>query len=170
MKVILVMAVTADGLIARDSMELINWTGKADKKYFVQVTRDAEVMIMGSKTFDTIGKVLPGRKSIVMTRDKQRVSQHEDLIYTGQTPHKIIDELRDQGFDTVTLIGGAIINTLFMQENLIDEIHITMVPKIFGKGLSLFCESLDVELTFLEAVTIDQGAVLLKYRVKKQSI
>jgi len=170
MKVILLMAITADGMIARNSMELINWTGKADKKYFVQVTRDAEVMIMGSKTFDTIGRILPGRKSVVMTRDKQRISQHADLIYTDQAPPNIINDLKDQGFDTVTLIGGSIINTLFMQENLIDEIHITMVPKIFGKGLSLFCENLDVELTFLEVGTIDQGAVLLKYRVKKQAI
>ncbi len=169
MKVILLMAITADGMIARNSMEVINWTGKADKKYFVQVTRDAEVMIMGSKTFDTIGRVLPGRKSIVMTRDKQRISRSKDLIYTDQAPSDIINDLRDKEFDTVTVIGGSIINTLFMQKNLIDEIHITMVPRIFGKGLSLFCENLDVELTFLEVVTIDQGAVLLKYRVNKQT-
>lgn len=167
MRVILVMAVTADGLIARNSMELIDWTGKADKRYFVHVTKEAGVMIMGSKTFDTIGKVLPGRKSIVLTRDKKRISDNEDLIFTSQTPVRILTGLRDQGVETAILIGGSVINTLFMKENLVDEIHITMVPKLFGKGLSLFCDDLDIELTLLESTAIDEGSVLLKYRIKK---
>ena len=167
MKVILVMAVTADGMIARGSMELIDWTGKADKKYFVHVTREAGVMIMGSKTFDTIGKVLPGRKNIVMTRDKTRTSQDEELIFTHQTPGQVIKDLQAQGFKSAALIGGSTVNTLFMKEGLIDEIHITMVPRIFGKGLSLFQETLDARLELLDAKGIDKGHVLLKYRVKK---
>ena len=39
MKVILLMAVTADGLIARNSMQFVDWTGNADKKYFVHITK-----------------------------------------------------------------------------------------------------------------------------------
>ena len=167
MKVILLMAVTADGMIARNSMELIDWTGKADKKYFIHITRDAGAMIMGSKTFDTIGKVLPGRKNIVMTRDKTRTNQGKDLIFTNQTPKEIINELQAQGFDSVALIGGSVVNTLFMKENLIDEIHITIVPRLFGKGLSLFNEILDTQLELIDIQKIDQGHVLLKYRVKK---
>ncbi len=167
MKVILLMAVTADGMIARNSMELIDWTGKADKKYFIHITRDAGAMIMGSKTFDTIGKVLPGRKNIVMTRDKTRTNQGKDLIFTNQTPKEIINELQAQGFDSVALIGGSVVNTLFMKENLIDEVHITIVPRLFGKGLSLFNEILDTQLELIDIQKIDQGHVLLKYRVKK---
>jgi dihydrofolate reductase len=167
MKVILLMAVTADGMIARNSMELIDWTGKADKKYFIHITRDAGAMIMGSKTFDTIGKVLPGRKNIVMTRDKTRTNQGKDLIFTNQTPKEIINELQAQGFGSVALIGGSVVNTLFMKENLIDEVHITIVPRLFGKGLSLFNEILDTQLELIDIQKIDQGHVLLKYRVKK---
>ncbi len=62
MEVILLMAMTLDGKIARTRSELVNWTGKKDKQYFVKVTRNAGVVIMGSKTFDTIGYPLPGRK------------------------------------------------------------------------------------------------------------
>ena len=167
MKVILLMAVTADGMIARNSMELIDWTGKADKKYFIHITRDAGAMIMGSKTFDTIGKVLPGRKNIVLTRDKTRTNQGKDLIFTNQTPKEIINELQAQGFGSVALIGGSVVNTLFMKENLIDEVHITIVPRLFGKGLSLFNEILDTQLELIDIQKIDQGHVLLKYRVKK---
>lgn len=166
MKVILVMAITADGLIARNSMEAIDWTGKADKKHFVGITRQTGVMIMGSKTFDTIGRVLSGRRSIVMTRDASRTSQEENLIFTGQTPGEIVKDLEAQGIESATLIGGSIVNTLFMKENLIDEIHVTLVPRFFGTGLSLFRETLDVRLELLAAEKIDENSVLLKYRVK----
>jgi dihydrofolate reductase len=166
MKVILLMAVTADGMIARNSMQLIDWTGKADKQYFVDITRKAGAMIMGSKTFDTIGTVLPGRKNIVMTRDKKRKSQDKNLIFTDQTPGQILTDLASQGFDCATLIGGSMVNTVFMTENRIDEIHITIVPRVFGRGLALFNETLDTQLELLGVKEIGEGHVLLRYRVQ----
>jgi dihydrofolate reductase len=165
MKIILLMAMTADGMIARDSMQAVDWTGKADKGYFVRVTREAGVMIMGSKTFDAIGKVLPGRKNIVMTRDKNRLSQDPDLIFTDRTPGQIISELDRQGFSSAALIGGAVVNTLFIKEGLVDEIHLTLVPQFFGKGLTLFSEDLDIQLELLDVQKITSAHVLLKYKV-----
>ena len=167
MKLILVMAVTADGKIARNSMELIDWTGKADKKYFIDVTRKAGVIIMGSKTFDTIGKVLPGRKNIVMTKNTERKSHNSDLIFTDQPAGDILKSLQEEGFEEAVLVGGSVINTLFAKENLIDEIHVTMVPEIFGRGLSLFNEPLDVRLKLLDVKKIDTENILFRYRVKK---
>ncbi len=169
MKVILLMAVTVDGLIAKDSMQLVNWTGKADKKYFVHVTKDAGAMIMGSKTFDTIGLVLPDRKNIVMTRDKSRISHNKDLIFTDQSPPQILSELESRGFSRVALIGGAMINSLFMKQGLISEIHITMVPIIFGIGLTLFSEPMDGKLELIDVQKIEAGHVLIKYRVLNNS-
>lgn len=165
MKIIMLMAVTADGKIARNSMELVDWTGTADKKYFVSVTKTSGVMIMGSKTFDTIGKALPERKSIVLTRDPGRTSRDENLVFTDQSPEQIVEDLEAQGFDSGVLIGGSVVNTLFMEKNLVDEIHVTIVPKIFGTGLSLFATSLDAELELLGNEPIEKGHVLLKYKV-----
>ena len=68
------MALTLDGRIAKDSDHFPDWTEKADKKLFVQTTKRCGVMIMGSKTYDTIGKPLPGRKNIVLTRDEERLA------------------------------------------------------------------------------------------------
>ncbi|OGR24860.1 MAG: dihydrofolate reductase [Desulfobacterales bacterium RIFOXYA12_FULL_46_15] len=170
MKVILLMAMTADGLIAKNSMQPVDWTGKADKHYFVRITKKAGVMIMGSKTFDTIGKVLPDRKNIVMTRDKKRQSKDPDLIFTDQTPGQILADLTLQGFTSVTLIGGSVVNTLFIKEHLIDEIHITIVPLFFGKGLTLFSETLDIPLDLMDVKKISKTHVLFKYRVIKGQV
>ena len=162
----MLMAMTLDGKIARGSTELVNWTGKADKHYFVRVTRDAGVVIMGSRTFDTIGKPLPGRKNIVMTRNKDRMSTSENLIFTAQSPAEIVQDLKTQGFDTAALIGGAVVNTLFARKKLITQVHVTLVPIIFGQGLSLFNEPLDLNLELIDSREIDKGHLLLTYGVK----
>ncbi len=165
MEVILLMAMTLDGKIARDSLQLVDWTGKADKQYFVRLTRKAGVVIMGSKTFDTIGKPLPGRKNIVMTRNSDRKSQDENLVFTDQSPTQIINSLGEEGFESVALIGGAIVNSLFARENLITQIHVTLIPALFGRGLSLFRDSLDVKLELVENREIEKDHLLLVYRV-----
>ena len=165
MDVIMLMAATVDGKIARDDSELVDWTGKADKQYFVRVTREAGVMIMGSKTFDTIGRALPDRKNIVITRDKTRKSLADNLVFTDQAPVDILAGLEAEGHTQVALIGGAAVNSLFAAENLITHIHLTLVPKVFGAGLSLFNCGMDRELELQEFREIDNGHLLLIYKV-----
>ncbi len=165
MDVIMLMATTLDGMIARDSSQLVDWSGKADKQYFVKVTKETGAMIMGSKTYDTIGRPLPGRLNIVMTRDKTRKSNDENLIFTDQPPAEILKDLENRGYDQVALIGGAIINSMYARQNLITHVHITLVPRLFGKGLSLFTDELDMSLVLSEYREIAKGHLLLIYEV-----
>ncbi|MDZ7667387.1 MAG: dihydrofolate reductase family protein [Desulfotignum sp.] len=166
MEVILLMAMTLDGKIARTHAELVDWTGKKDKQYFVKITRNAGVVIMGSKTFDTIGHPLPGRKNIVMTRDTTRKSDAPSLVFTDQAPEQILADLRRQGFDRAALVGGSVINSLFAKQGLITQIHLTLVPIVFGQGLSLFDMPLDLTFEFDTCKEIDKGHLLLIYKVK----
>ncbi len=166
MKTILIMAQTLDGKIGRNSEEFIDWTGSADKEMFVRLTKEAGVIIMGSKTFDTIGKILPGRKSIVYTRDKRRISTSPDLIYTDLEPQQLLKKLAEEGYSKAAIIGGAQINTLFARAELIDEYLITIAPRIFGTGLALFAEELDIQLSFISCQQLDKQSILLTYRKK----
>ena len=166
MKTILIIAISMYGKIGRDTSHLVDWTGKEDKKIFVKLTRDAGVIIMGSTTFDTIGKPLPGRKNIVITRNKNRISTDKDLLFTSNKPIQILKDLKAEGFETVAMIGGSQINSLFLKENLIDEIYVTIVPKIFGNGLSMFNEETDITLELISSQEVDKGHILLRYKVE----
>lgn len=170
MKVTMLMAMTLDGKIGRNPDHFPDWTGKADKKLFVELTRRAGAVIMGSKTFDTIGIPLPGRKNIILTRDKNRKSQWDNLIFTDASPREILAGLEKEGFTEVILAGGARINSLFAGENLIDEIIVTISPKIFGTGMSLFSSELSLELELKEMKQTDRNLVFLKYNILKQHI
>jgi len=165
MNVILLMAMTLDGKIGKSSDHFPDWTGKEDKKLFVALTKKAGVMIMGSKTFDTIGTPLPNRKTVVMTRNRNRVSQWDNLVYTDDKPRAVLENLEREGFSEAILAGGAQVNSLFAEENLIDEIIVTVSPMIFGTGLSLFTENVRMDLELLDVERMGRNRARLRYKV-----
>ena len=167
MKVTLVMALTLDGKIGKSPNHFPDWTGKEDKRLFVKITQKAGVVIMGSKTFDTFGTPLPGRKNIIMTRDKRRKSEWDNLVYTDKKPKEILDDLEKEGYSNAILAGGALVNALFAEENLIDEIIVTISPKIFGYGISLFTEEISMELELEDVKRVAQNLIYLRYSVLK---
>jgi dihydrofolate reductase len=167
MKVILIMAQSADGIIARDHRHFPDWTCPADKRFFKKVTREAGVLIMGSRTYATIGKALPGRLNVVYTRHPERLPQAGNVLFTSENPSKLLSNLAGQGHTSVILTGGAAINSLFAKECLIDEILLTISPRIFGNGLTMFEESVEMELNLLEHRLLDPNTILLHYQVVK---
>jgi dihydrofolate reductase len=167
MKLILIMALTADGKIGRSSDHFPGWTEPEDKKLFMSISRDAGVLIMGSKTFGTLEKPLPGRKHVVMTRDETRRFPGKQVVFTGKSPRKIVNDLEAEGYDTAVLAGGAQTNLLFAKESLIDEVLLTYSPKIFGAGLSIFSEPVEMDLELIEYRRIGENTLMARYRVLK---
>lgn len=165
MQVLLVMAMTVDGMIAKDEAHFPNWTGKADKQLFKRVTRDAGVVIMGSKTFDTIAKPLPDRKNVIISRDTRRRSAWPNLMFTSKKPHEILNDLNTEGYTKAVLAGGATVNSLFAQEGLIDELLITYTPVVFGQGLSLFNQPMSMKLELLTTRLLDANVYMAHYCV-----
>ena len=167
MKVILIMAITVDGKIGKSRDHFPDWTGTEDKRLFAKLSKEAGVVIMGSRTFDTIGKPLPQRKNVILTRNKSRKSEWENLVYTDKPPPAILSDLEAEGFTQVVLAGGTLINSLFAQARLIDEVIVTVSPFIFGYGLSLFSEEIAMDLELREVERLGQNLVYLRYHVRK---
>lgn len=165
MHVSLMVAISVDGKIARASDHYPDWTGKADKRLYAEITKQAGVMIMGSTTFDIIGRVLPGRKTIVMTRNPDRRSNHEDLLFTQAPPEQIIVDLASQGYQAAVVVGGAKINQLFAAKDLIDELILTISPYAFGSGLSIFSDTVDLELVLKKFWQLDENTLCVRYGV-----
>jgi len=105
-KVALVVAMAREGrIIGRDGG--LPWRIPGDMKFFKSQTMGKPI-VMGRKTFDSIGKPLPGRTSIVITRDN-------DWAFEGVTVCHSIGEALDaasliasrDGVDEICVIGGA---------------------------------------------------------------
>jgi dihydrofolate reductase len=76
-----------------------------------------------------------------------------------------LKELEEMGYESAVLGGGAFINGLFLEKGLIDEIAITIEPKIFGDGISLFKGDFDVDLKLINTEKINDNSVVLRYKV-----
>ena len=77
------------------------------------------VMIMGRRTFDSLPKLLPGRRHIVLTRDRMWQSEGAEVA------HSVKEALELAGDEPVSVIGGAEIFDLFLK--LADRIELTEV-------------------------------------------
>lgn len=164
MKTVLVAAITADGFIGRTSDHLADWTGKADKKLFVAVTKQAGAMVMGSKTFATIGRALPGRRTIIYTSHPERITA-EGVETTSETPRELVARLGREGAPGLAIAGGASVYRQFMEAGVVDELYLTVAPLVFGSGVPLFSGELDIKLELLESTKLDENTVLLHYKV-----
>ncbi|HJW17604.1 MAG TPA: dihydrofolate reductase, partial [Flavisolibacter sp.] len=68
-------------------------------------------ILMGRKTFDSIGKPLQGRKSIVITRNKEWKHPNVDVVHSAE---EAIEKAKEYGAKEIFVIGGAeIFNSSF---------------------------------------------------------
>jgi dihydrofolate reductase len=160
------MVMTADGKIAKTGDHFPDWGSSEDKKMFAKATKEAGVIIMGRNTFATLPSPLPGRLNVVFTRDTNREAIPGVKWATGE-PEDVLVELETMGYKIVILAGGAKINTTFLEKKIIDEIHLTIEPKIFGAGLGIFNGDFDVKLELMSVEKINENSLALKYRVIK---
>jgi dihydrofolate reductase len=166
MKLTMMMAITADGMIARNDAHFPDWTCSADKKLFKRLTQQAGVVIFGSRTYDTIGRPLPGRLNVIMTRHPERYEPSEGLLFHSDTPERLLEQLSRMGHEQVILAGGGVINTLFVKARLVDELLLTISPKLFGQGLPLFTEKLDLDLKLIHLEQLETDTLLIRYAVR----
>lgn len=119
----LVVAMANNRAIGKDNQLL--WHLPEDLKYFKRITM-GKPMIMGRKTFESIGRPLPGRLNIVVTRQKNW--QHEGVVvaHSIEAAHRIAEQQAQvDNVDEVMLIGGAELYTSAIE--MADKIYLTRI-------------------------------------------
>ena len=88
------------------------WRIPEDMKFFRRVTTGT-VLVMGRRTFDSIGKPLPGRTNVVVTRDPAPFLAAHPTVIARETIDEALDAARAecvrQGLTTISVIGGGVI-------------------------------------------------------------
>ncbi len=102
---ILVVAAAENGVIGRDNRLL--WRLRTDLKRFRELTL-GKPMIMGRKTYESIGKPLPGRETIVLTRDGGFSPPGVHVVHSwNEAVAKGEGLAQAMGADAVAVVGGA---------------------------------------------------------------
>lgn len=100
----------------------IPWRLPADMAHFRRTTMGHSIL-MGRKTFESIGKALDGRRNIVLTSNRQYKAEGCDIV------HSVEEALERYGNEELYVIGGAEIYRLFMP--YADKLFMTEIDQDF---------------------------------------
>ncbi|SFG12367.1 dihydrofolate reductase [Pontibacter chinhatensis] len=137
----IVVAAAENNVIGKDN-DLI-WHLPADLKHFKSLTM-GHPMIMGRKTFEAIGKPLPGRTSIIITSQKDYQAEGCVVVHSLE---EAIAKGRELDADQVSIIGGAKVYQQALP--LADRVYLTRVHASF-EGDAYFPELSDLEWQVVE--------------------
>ena len=112
----IVIARARNGVIGRDGK--LPWHLPADLKRFKALTMGS-VMVMGRKTFDSLPGLLPGRRHVVLTRDRGWGAAGAEVA------HSVDEALQLADGEPVSVIGGADVFALFLDKA--DRIELTEI-------------------------------------------
>jgi len=115
-RITLVVARSLNGVIGREGT--LPWHIPADLKRFKAITMGT-AMVMGRRTFESLPGILPGRRHIVLTRDRAWYADGAEAAHSAE------DALALAGTDPVSVIGGADVFALFLPHA--DRIELTEV-------------------------------------------
>lgn len=118
MKIVIIAAIDQNNALGKDNKLL--WKLSADLKMFKELTT-SNIIIMGRKTFDSIGKPLPNRVNMVITRNKYF---YEEGVTSVDSLRKAIELSREYGKDVFIIGGGEIYSQAIA---VADEMVITYV-------------------------------------------
>jgi len=115
-QIVIVVARARNGTIGKDNS--LPWHIPADLKHFKALTMGS-AMVMGRRTFESLPRLLPGRRHIVMTRDPEWSAEGVEVA-------RSVDEALDVAGDgPVSVIGGAEVFGQFLP--LANRIELTEV-------------------------------------------
>jgi len=174
-KIKLYIAISLNGKIAKldgsvDWLESIPNPEKIDHGYS-DFYKSIDTTIQGNKTYKQIlswGIDFPyaDEKNYVFTRNNE-LENTEYVEFISENHIDFMKQLKKEKGKDIWIVGGGQLNTIFLNENLIDEIQVFVMPIILSDGIELF-ENLpkETKLKLIESKSYSTGAIEIKYKVK----
>jgi len=117
----IIAAVDKNFLIGRENE--LPWHLPADLKYFKNITMGKPIL-MGRKTFESIGKPLPGRRNIVISRQSDFMAQGCEVVSTLDEAIALVANVEE-----IMIVGGATLFQQFLPRA--DRLYLTQIDASF---------------------------------------
>jgi dihydrofolate reductase len=175
MKTIIIFVSSLDGKVTKWGEPHVRlWSSHQDQDYYKKVWDESRLIVMGSNTFNA-DKFSPSasHQIIIMTSHPDKYKNLETpghIEFSNETPVELTSRFIMKGHQQMLVVGGPHIATSFLKEGLIDEIWITIEPKIFGMGDNFATGAkLDIDLRLIQSEKVnEQGTLITKYTVLKK--
>ena len=174
-KIILYIAASIDNFIARPDGN-IDWLNDPDYmiegedfgygKFYASI----DTTLMGNATYQEVMGFdipfpYPDKKNYVFSRSKKEKVEFVEFI--SEDIVGFATQLKSQKGGAIWLIGGGKINTFFLENGLIDQIILTIIPITLGEGIPLFQKgTIETKFTFEKSQAYESGLVQLTFNKK----
>jgi dihydrofolate reductase len=165
-KVILNLAVTLDGLIAGPNGEY-DWCFTDADYGMTDFLNSIDATLMGGKSYRIVteyGPPYPEFTNYVFTHTEKETPFKNVRFVSGNIPN-FVKSLREEAGKNIWLFGGAEIIHPLLEENLIDEMILSVHPIILGAGIPLFKNVTERKFFQLaDTISYPSGLVQLIYK------
>lgn len=172
-KLILHIAISIDGKIARLNGD-VDWLDAIPHKEgvdygFYEMYNNIDTTIQGNKTYQ---KVLSwdipfpykGKENYVFTTNSE-LTANEDVRFIAKDHIDFVKTLKQKTGKDIWVIGGGQINAMLLEEKLIDELQIFIMPIVIPDGIPLFGKlSYDQQFELVSSEAYESGVVGLVYK------
>jgi dihydrofolate reductase len=138
-KVILSVAISLDGFIEGPKGEY-DWCPPPSSGQMAAFLKRIDVVFYGRKSFELAGAgAFPGKTHYVFSNTLKHLNSKSTYIISGDIVSRV-NEIKAESGKDIWLFGGASLTTTFMNEGLVDEMWLGIVPVVLGSGKPLFRE------------------------------
>lgn len=170
-KIVLYIASSADAYIAGPNHE-IDWLYHDQDYGYQDFYNSIDTTLMGMLTYQKILDMggdfhFPDKTNYVFTKNSNR-DKAEYVNFVHENIVDFVKNLKSQDGKDIWLVGGGVINTLFLNNKLIDKIVLSIHPIIVGNGIPLFTK--EAQLTHYEtksSSSFNSGLVQIVMELKK---
>jgi dihydrofolate reductase len=173
-KVILGLGISLDGYIARPD-GAVDFLFMPKDFSMAPFFKTIDAAIMGRKTLEVGLKLSGGSFPVTMPTyvftQTQPTGERDGIFFVNEAPSKLVAKLRKAKGKHIWLMGGGELAREFLKEDLVDEIHLGIVPVLLGEGIPLFPPGFPQrEFQLIENKTYSRGLVTLKYERKRKKV
>lgn len=173
-KLVVYIACSVDGYIAKtgDDLSFLSIVEKEGEDYgYAVFIKTIDTIVLGRNTYNWVTKNVPGhygeKRTFVITHEK-KATEGNVHYYSGNLS-ELIQQLKQEESDKhIFCDGGANIIKQLLQDDLIDELTISLIPVLLGEGTKLFQDGRPEQKLQLESSkSFDTGLVQLHYKRKR---
>jgi len=174
-RITLYIAISVDGFVATEDGG-VEWldefegdtedggTGGSYADFFAGI----DCLVMGARTYEQVlsfGDWPYAEKPTYVLTHRDRLRANDHITFYAGAVEALAADLEDQ-YQDVWLVGGAEVAQEFLSSNRIDELWLSVIPRLLGSGISLFGDSGGGhELALIESASHPSGIVELRYDV-----
>lgn len=129
-----ILAISDDGFIGTEDHRAIPWRLPPDLKRFKAITT-GHAVIMGRRTFESIGRPLPNRRNVVVTRNADLVANTRATpgdVHFVRSPQRAVEVAYEIDGEPFVIGGAEIYRALWPR---VDRVHVTQVHQYEVKGV-----------------------------------